>query len=101
MSTITKRLYGDMTTYETRAESHESINKQERYRQILEILGDNEMTAKEIAVEMHRRGYTPTSERNFSAPRLTELLKQGKVDVIGKKSCRYTNKTVSVFARRG
>ena len=31
------------------------------------------MTAKEIAVEMYKKGYIPSDERNFTAPRLTEL----------------------------
>ena len=68
-----------MITYETRHESHESIDKNLRYMQILEVLDNKEMTAKEIAVEMHNRGYIPTDERNFTAPRLTELSIKGIV----------------------
>lgn len=40
-----------------------------------------------------------TDERNFSAPRLTELAQKGVVDVIGKKRCEYTGKTVGVYER--
>lgn len=76
------------------------VDKNKRYRQILEILENNEMTAKEISVEMYKRGYTNTDERNTSAPRLTELLRNGLVEVINKKKCRWTGKTVSVFKRR-
>ena len=87
-----------MITYETRSESHEQVDKQLRYSQILEILqGGKEMTAKEIAVEMHNRGYIPTSERNFTAPRLTELSRNGVVEPIGKQRCAYTGKTVCVY----
>ena len=89
-----------MITLETRHESNETVDKQKRYMQILEILGDNEMTAKEIAVEMCQKGYVPTPERNFSAPRLTELSIKGIVEPIGKRKCEYTGKTVALYKVR-
>lgn len=58
------------------------------------------LTAKEISVEMKRRGYTPTDERNFSSPRITEMLISGSVECIGKKKCIYTNRNVGVFKLR-
>ncbi len=93
---------GTNTTLETRAEAHDSVDKRKRYAEIVEILTDNKepMTAKEISVEMFKRGYTPTSERNFSSPRITELLKNGTLNVIGKKKCKFTGKTVSVYELR-
>lgn len=93
---------GEMTTLETRAEAYETVDKKKRYKEIIEILTDNKepMSAKEISVEMYRRGYTPTSERNFASPRITELLKNGTLDVIGKKKCKFTGKTVSVYRLR-
>lgn len=88
-------------TYENRNLANESVDKQLRYMQILGILDDGaEMTAKEIAVEMKKRGYIPTDERNFTAPRLTELSIRGIVEPIGKKRCTYTGKTVSVYKKR-
>jgi len=96
-----ERRYGTNPTLETRSEANETVDKAKRYKQIIEILvGGKEMTAKEIAVEMCNRGYTPTTERNFSSPRITELLKNGVLDCIGKKRCDYTSKTVSVFKLR-
>lgn len=89
-----------MITYETRHESHESIDKNLRYMQILEVLDNKEMTAKEIAVEMHNRGYIPTDERNFTAPRLTELSIKGIVEPTEKKKCEYTHKMVSQYRIR-
>lgn len=71
----------------TRAMSNETVDRRKRYREIRSILHGKEMTAKEVAVEMCQRGYTPTTERNFAAPRLTELVKQGQVVVTGKKIC--------------
>ena len=46
--------------------------------QIQNILSDfkDGLTAKEISVEMQKRGYANTSEINLSAPRLKEKLKQ-------------------------
>lgn len=90
----------DIITLENRRESYDSLDKQKRYIQILEVLGNNKMTAKEIAVEMFKRGMIPNSERNFTAPRLTELSYEGIVEPIGKKKCEYTGKTVSVFQLR-
>lgn len=97
-----KRRPGEMTTLETRHEAHEQVDKKRRYAEIVEILQENKrpMTAKEISVEMYHKGYTPTSERNFSSPRITELLKNGVLDVVGKKRCKFTGKTVSVYELR-
>ena len=95
---ITRRRVGEYVPYETRGEAHETVDKQLRYRQILEVLKGREMTAKEVAVEMQRVGYIPTTERNFTAPRLTELSQNGVVEAIGKKRCQYTGKTVAVYA---
>ena len=87
-----------MITDECRRESHEKVNKAKRYMQIREILKGNKMTAKEIAVEMFKRRYTDSTDRNYSAPRLTELEKEKRlVEIVGKKKCEYTGKMVSVY----
>lgn len=101
MSNFEKRLPGEIPMLETRHESHEKVDKRKRYQQITEILDGKELTAKEIAVEMFRRGYIPTTERNFSAPRLTEMSEQGMVEPVGKKICQWTGKKVAVYALRG
>lgn len=76
----------------------DTVDKVKRYRQITEILRcKGPQTAKQISVEMFRRGYTPTTERNFSAPRLTELMQKGTVVVVGTTKCEYTGKTVRQF----
>jgi len=92
------RRVGEIPTLETRKLSHDSIDKKTRYKQIYEILkGGKELTAKEIAVEMCRRGYATTSERNTSGPRLTELSQTGIVEPVGKKKCSYSGKRVAVY----
>ena len=101
-----ERMIGEFTTLETRAESHEKVDKQKRYSQIIECLLEAEkgqergLTAKECAVMMMQKGYVPTSERNWCAPRLTELSQNGVVEPIGKKICSYTGKRVAVYALR-
>ena len=80
--------------------ANEQVNKQKRYDEILEILQNKEMTAKEIAQGMYEKGYIPTNERNFTSPRLTELSIKGIVEPIGKKKCSWTNKMVTTYRRR-
>lgn len=102
-----ERMLGEYTTHETRAESHEKVDKKKRYSQIIECLceankGHMEgLTAKECAVMMAQKGYIPTSERNFVSPRLTELGQHGVVEPIGKTVCKYTGKKVTVWALCG
>ena len=65
----------------------------------MKVLKENPkgLTAKEIACVMYCNRDIPTNERNFTAPRLTELSKQGIVEPIGKQRCTYTGKTVAVY----
>jgi len=97
-----KRRYGTNPMAETRRESHDTVDKQKRYRQIMKILKRRRkgLTAKEIAVIMCHEGNIPTSERNFTAPRLTELCEKGMIEPIGKTICEYTGKKVTVYRVR-
>lgn len=95
-----ERRFGEFTTLENRSESNERVNKKLRYLQILDILGNRQMTAKEIAVEMEDKGYTTNDDRNNAAPRLTELCQQGKVEVVGKRECIYSGRKVTVYEVR-
>lgn len=69
-----------------------------RYIQILNRL-DKPKTAKELAVELFDLGFIPSTERNYTAPRLSELEDMGMVKAIDKKKCEYTGKTVAVYKR--
>ena len=90
------------TTLETRQLSFTDIQdkKKKRYEQILNRLSNREMTAKEIAVEMFELGMIASTERNYTAPRLTELEQMEYVEVIGKKKCEWTGKMVAVYRRK-
>jgi predicted HTH transcriptional regulator len=95
------RRYGTNPTLETRTESYETVDKQKRYNQIIEVLKKcGSQTAKEISVNMMNLGYTNNGERNNASPRLTELMQQGIVEPIGKTKCKFTGKTVTVFDLR-
>ena len=85
--------------YQTRQLSFEDIQdkKKKRYEQILHRLATGAKTAKEIAVEMFELGLIPSTERNYTAPRLTELEQMSLVKVIDKKKCKYTGKTVAIY----
>ena len=86
------------TTAETRRESNEKIDKKARENQVLDILSDGkERTARQVAFEMQQRGFTNTAERNNASPRLTSLLEQRKVIVVGKEIDNITGKKVAVF----
>jgi hypothetical protein len=88
-----------MITQLTRQLSFEDIKPKRkiRYEQILDRLLGGIKTAKEIAVELYELGLIPSTERNYTSPRLTELEKMGLVQVINKKKCDYTGKTVAVY----
>lgn len=88
-------------TDQTRRESYETVkpDTKRRRQMILEILGDREMTANEIAEALYENGITPFYERNFAAPRLTELKNEGKVITIGKKYCTKTGRMIAVWAK--
>ena len=89
-----------MITQMTRQMSFDDIQDKTkiRYIQILDRL-DAPKTAKELAVELYELGFIPSMERNYTAPRLTELSRMGMVKVIDKKKCSYTGKTVAVYER--
>ena len=88
-------------TEETRRESYRAITPTTKQRKdlILAILCERgPMTSQEVACELHKRGYTPTYERNFAAPRMTELKEDGEIEVIGKKLCFISGRNVAVWA---
>lgn len=98
-----QRRYGQDVTMETRHDSHEKVDKAVRYRQIIEVLKDTSLdglSAKEIAHKMYLKGYIPTNERNYTAPRLTELCQKGIVEPIGKDICCFTGHKVTYYALR-
>ena len=94
-----ERLPGEYPPFETRAEAHDTVDKNKRYQQITEVLKRfPKLSAKQIAVIMCKMGMIPTTERNFTAPRLTEMTQKGLVEPVGRTTCEYTGKSVTVYA---
>jgi len=92
---------GGSVTEETRRESYNAVLRDAaaRRRVVFEILTERGgMTAREVSAELHRRGITATDERNFAAPRLTELKEAGQIEATGKKICEYTGRSVAIWA---
>lgn len=88
---------------DTRRESYNAVLPTVKQRQslILALLKERgPMTAQEVACELHKRGYTPSNERNFAAPRITELKEAGAIDATGKKMCSTSGRSVTIWAAR-
>lgn len=69
----------NQTTKETRRRSYDAVlpKRAARCRLILETLGNRELTASEITEELVAAGRIPYFNRNYVAPRLTELKEIG------------------------
>lgn len=81
-------------TVETRREAHEFVKplKHTRQNDIVNAMGTEELTAREIALKM---GFG--EDMNKVRPRLTELEKTGKIKAVAKRYCPVTQRTVAVF----
>lgn len=96
-----ERMIDEYVPHQTRAEANEKVDRQKRYAQIIECLTEKpNQTAKELACSMLAKGYIPYCDRNFTAPRLTELTHSGVVEPVGKKECKWTHKMVAVYNLR-
>ena len=87
-------------TLETRRMSYEEIlaGLGKRHQMILEALRERpRSTARELALYLWEKGVIPAPERNFTHPRLTELMQAGIVAAVDKKRCPITGKMVAVY----
>lgn len=80
-------------TTETRREAF-LMKPTPRQTDILTILGDRAMTAREIAAAMC------FSDLNAVKPRLTELKQNGAVEAVGKAFDMVTGRNVAVYKRK-
>lgn len=83
-----------MITRETRAESLNELDKTKRYEEIRYALKNetNGLTARELAKKLG------SEERNYVAPRLTELTRKNEIKVISKRYDKKTKRNVAVYA---
>lgn len=87
---------------QTRQDSDQKIKKHSTmHRQaVLVILAEKgNMSAREIAQEMFERGLTASPERNHASPRLTELCEANEVEIVGKKICQWTGRSVAIWKK--
>ncbi len=86
----------------TRRASYEAVKPKVNARSglILEVLGAREMTVSEIADELIERGVLPYYNRNFVAPRMTEMKHNRVIEVCGCRKSTRSNKTEVVWRRR-
>jgi hypothetical protein len=74
------------------------VKREKLYNLIIEtIYPDKEMTAREIATDLYTQHLLVTPTRQEVAPRLCELMEQGRVEVCGSKVDEQTNKKVSIY----
>lgn len=87
---------------ETRQMSFEDIKTKRltKYMQILEIISDKKMTAREIETEMNQKGYSTYFDMNHVRPRLTELVYEyHELVEDGTKEDYITHKKVAVYRK--
>lgn len=87
-----KNHFDNSITKETRQEAY-ITRPVTRAADVLRVLGDGEMTAREIA---NKLGFV---ERNAAAPRLSEMKDRGIVEVVGKKKDGVTGKNVALWKK--
>lgn len=91
-----------MITQETRQMSFDDIKTKTltKYMQILEIISNKEMTAREIETEMNKKGYSKYFDMNHVRPRITELVKDyHELTECGMKEDYVTHKKVAIYRR--
>lgn len=90
-------------TKATRKASYEAVlpKVNDRCRLILETLGAEEMTVSEITDKLVASGRLPYFNRNYVAPRLTELKSMGVVETCGRRQATRSSATEAVWKRKG
>ena len=90
-------------TRATRKESYDAVlpKVNERCRLVLETLGTKEMTVSEITDELVTAGVLPYYNRNYVAPRLTDLKDMGVVETCGRRQSTKSTATEAVWRRKG
>ena len=91
----------NQTTKETRRRSYDAVlpKRAARCRLILETLGNRELTASEITEELVADGRIPYFNRDYVAPRLTELKEIGILTTVGRRKATRSDATEAVWAR--
>jgi hypothetical protein len=71
-----------------------------RRQLILDVLGNKQMTTRELAYAVHKYTRGKVSiDMNSVRPRVSEMVDAGILQECGTKKCRWTNKTVAIYER--
>ena len=91
----------DGITRTTRRESYDAVipKTAARRRLVLDTLGGRQMTASEIVAELVQAGEIPYYDRNYVAPRLTELKADGLIETVGRRRSGRSGKMEAVWRR--
>ena len=82
-------------TKETRFESYLKTEPNKRSKLVLQALEDGPKTARQV---MRYLGF---KDLNQVRPRISELLKEGRIEVAGKAYDEYSKRNVAVFRKVG
>ena len=84
-------------TFTTNESELEGLGERQKlvYRELKNYT--NGATAKELSVKLYEEGKVMSNERNSVHPRLNELIHIGLVITIGKKTCQFTDKKVTIY----
>lgn len=90
MSNITKA---------TRKESYKQLDSATVRGNIITIFQECQrpMSAADVATEMYKRRLIPYPVRQATAPRITELVQNGRLEPCGKAYDSHTERNVAVF----
>ncbi len=84
-------------TRQTRRESNQQVDRKTIHKLVLDQLSYGDMTAREIGAVLYRHGLVPTPSRQQVQPRLTELVQDGLIEVVGKRLDSVTKRRVAVY----
>lgn len=85
-------------TSETRRESYEALDAETLKKAIVNIFSNGgTYSAKEVSVVMYRRNLIEYPVRQAVAPRLTELVAEGVLEVVGKVYDYDTERNVAAY----
>ena len=90
-------------TKETRRAAYYAVipDLKKRSRMVLEALGSKEMTVSEICEKLVAEGQIAYYNRNFVAPRMTELKEMGIVETCGRRKATRSDVQEAVWRRKG
>lgn len=88
-------------TLQTRREAYDAVGPKikQRAQLILDTMGDRALTVSEITEELVSAGIIPYWNRNFVAPRMTELRDFGIVEAVGRRKGTRSDRTEAVWRR--